>query len=100
MEAVDVRTRIQLKNILYATDFSPTANAAAPYVAELTNHYGAKLYALHVRAPAVNPMAPPASWKSLEEAAEIEAARARAQATTVRILPRKGIRQATKEAAA
>ena len=76
MKSVDVRTRIQLKNILYATDFSPTANAAAPYAAELTKHYGAKLYALHVRPQAVNPMAPPESWKSLEEAAEIEAERA------------------------
>jgi|SRR5579872_6181795 len=76
MKAVDVGTRIQLKNILYATDFSPTANAAAPYAAELTKHYGAKLYALHVQPP-VNPMTPPESWKGLEEAAEIEAGRAR-----------------------
>jgi nucleotide-binding universal stress UspA family protein len=77
MKAVDVRTRIQLKNIIYATDFSATANAAAPYAVELTKHYGAKLYALHVRPPAVNPMTPPESWKSLEEAAEIEAEQAR-----------------------
>jgi len=77
MKAADVRTRIQLKNILYATDFSATANAAAPYATELTKHYGARLYALHVRPPAVNPMTPPESWKGLEEAAEIEAGRAR-----------------------
>ncbi len=77
MKAADVRTRIQLKNILYATDFSATANAAAPYAAELTKHYGARLYALHVRPSAVNPMTPPESWKGLEEAAEIEAGRAR-----------------------
>lgn len=77
MKAIDVRTRIQLKNILYATDFSATANAAAPYAAGLTKHYGARLYALHVRPPAVDPMAPPQTWKGLEEAAEIEAGRAR-----------------------
>lgn len=77
MKAVDVRTRIQLKNILYATDFSAPADAAAPYAAEMAKHYGAKLYALHVQPPAVNPMTPPATWKGLEEAAEIEAGRAR-----------------------
>jgi len=77
MKAVDVRTRIQLKNILFATDFSASADAAAPYAAELAKHYGAKLYALHVQPPAVNPMTPPASWQGLEEAAEIEAGRAR-----------------------
>ena len=49
MKAANIETWIQLKNILYATDFSATANAAAPYAAELTKHYGARLYALHVR---------------------------------------------------
>lgn len=77
MKAADVRTRIQLKNILYATDFSAQANAAGPYAAELAKHYGAKLYALHVQPPAVNPMTPPESWRGLEEAAELEAGRAR-----------------------
>jgi nucleotide-binding universal stress UspA family protein len=71
MNQVDVRSRIQLKNILYATDFSEAAAAAAPYAAGLAKHYGSELYAIHVRPPAVNPMTPPESWKSLEEAAEI-----------------------------
>lgn len=73
MYLTDVTPRIQLKNILFCSDFSPSANAAAPYAAELSKHYGGKLYALHVRPPAVNPMAPPATWSGLEEAAEIEA---------------------------
>ena len=73
MRGLDVGTRIQLKNILYATDFSRAATAAAPYAAGLARHYGANLYAMHVRPPAVNPLAPPESWKSLEEAAEIMA---------------------------
>ena len=30
MKAVQARTRITLKNILFATDFSPAADAAAP----------------------------------------------------------------------
>jgi nucleotide-binding universal stress UspA family protein len=73
MKALEVSTRIQLKNILFATDFSPASNAAAPYASALAKRYGAKLYALHVRPPIVNPMTPPVSWKSLEEAASREA---------------------------
>jgi len=72
VKTLDVRTRIQLKNILFATDFSPASAAAAPYAAELAKRYGAKLYALHVRPPAVNSMTPPETWKGLEEAARIE----------------------------
>ena len=43
MKALDVRTRVQFKNILYMTDFSPAADAAVPYAAELAKHYPAKL---------------------------------------------------------
>jgi nucleotide-binding universal stress UspA family protein len=71
MNEVGLCSRIQLKNILYATDFSPAAAAAVPYAAGLAKHYGSELYAMHVRPPAVNPMAPPESWGSLEEAAKI-----------------------------
>jgi hypothetical protein len=73
MKALDVRTRVQLKNILFTTDFSPAADAAIPYAAELAKHYRAKLHALHVRPPVINPTTPPESWKGLEEAAGIEA---------------------------
>ncbi len=73
MKALEVHTRIQLKNILFATDFSPASDVAVPYAFELAKHYGAKVYALHVRPPIVNPMTPPVTWKSLEEAASREA---------------------------
>jgi len=72
MKTLDAQTRIQLKNILFTTDFSPAAAAALPYAGELAKHYGAKLYALHVRAPVINPMTPPAGWPALEKAAEEE----------------------------
>ena len=65
-------TRIELKNILFTTDFSDAANAAVPYVKELAKRFGAKVHALHVRTPAVNPMTQPSSWAGLEEAARIE----------------------------
>jgi nucleotide-binding universal stress UspA family protein len=72
MKATATRTRIQFKNILFTTDFSPAARAAVPFAAGLARQYGAKLYALHVRPPVVNPMTPPASWRGLEEAAKTE----------------------------
>src|SRR5215470_12946454 len=72
MNTVDVCARVQLKNILFPTDFSLAANEAAPYAAELARHYGANLHALHVRPPVINLMTPPETWDGLEEAAEIE----------------------------
>jgi len=69
MKAMEARTRIQFKNVLFATDFSPAASTAAPFAAELAKRYGAKLYALHVRPPVVNPMTPPGTWRALEKAA-------------------------------
>ncbi len=72
MKALDARTRIQLKNILFTTDFSPASVVAIPYATELAKRYGAKLYAFHVRPPAVNPMTMPVSWYGLEESAKRE----------------------------
>ncbi|HKQ87359.1 MAG TPA: universal stress protein [Candidatus Acidoferrales bacterium] len=65
---------IQLKNILFLTDFSETANRAGEYAGALAKTYGAKLFALHVQPPVVNPMTPPASWYNLEEVAETQQA--------------------------
>ena len=73
MKALETVTRISLKNILYTTDFSPTAEAAAPYAWELAKRYGAKVIALHVRPPEVNGMVPPESWAAIHEANERQA---------------------------
>lgn len=51
MRVLDARVRIQLKNILFCTDFSPAADFAFPYAADLARHFGAKLHALYVRNP-------------------------------------------------
>jgi nucleotide-binding universal stress UspA family protein len=72
MKTLDTRTRIQLQNVLFLTDFSPAANAAIPYATEVAKRFGAKLFALHMRAPAVNPMTEPATWATLEKTAEAE----------------------------
>jgi nucleotide-binding universal stress UspA family protein len=73
MKALDTMTRVSLKTILYTTDFSPSAEAAAPHALELARRYGAKVIALHVRQPQVNGMVPPESWQALREANAIQA---------------------------
>jgi nucleotide-binding universal stress UspA family protein len=77
MKAVSARARVQIKNVLFATDFSPAAAAAIPYVKEVATRYGAGLFALHVKPPVVNPMIPPASWAATVEAARAEEQRQR-----------------------
>lgn len=73
MKALETVTRISLKNILYTTDFSPTAEAAAPYAWELAKQYGAKVIALHVRPVESNGMVPPEAWAAVHEANELQA---------------------------
>ena len=73
MKALETVTRIFLKNILYTTDFSPTAEAAAPYAWELAKRYGAKVTALHVRPVESNGMVPPEAWAAVHEANELQA---------------------------
>ena len=73
MKALETVTRISLKNILYTTDFSPTAEAAAPYAGELAKRYGAKVVALHVRPMESNGMVPPEAWAAVHEANVLQA---------------------------
>ena len=72
MPATATQTRIQLKNILFATDFSWAANSAIPYVHEIAEHFGSRVLAVHIRPPVVNPMTYPTSWPVYIEAAEAE----------------------------
>jgi nucleotide-binding universal stress UspA family protein len=72
MNAVATRTRIQLKNILFATDFSDAAAAAIPYTIEIAKRYSSNLFALHVRPAVISPMASPAGWSALAAAAKME----------------------------
>ena len=73
MKALETVTRISLKNILYTTDFSPTAEAAATYAGELAKRYGAKVVALHVRPMESNGMVPPEAWAAVHEANILQA---------------------------
>src|SRR5437868_1647013 len=42
------KTRIELRNILVATDFSPASEIPFHYAKDLADHYGAELYIAHV----------------------------------------------------
>ncbi len=39
---------MEIKRILFPTDFSEGSDSALPYAADMAKHYGAKLYLLHV----------------------------------------------------
>ena len=73
MSAVATKARIALKNILFATDFSPAAEAALPYAIGLAKQYGAKVHGLHVRFPATYPIVGPEAMPQVLEAAEEQA---------------------------
>ena len=72
MKAVQARTRITLKNILFATDFSPAADAAVPLAIQIARRYGAKVYGVHVNRIDDYTAAAPNAWAAMAEAAEKE----------------------------
>jgi nucleotide-binding universal stress UspA family protein len=73
MATAKPQIHVTFRNILYATDFSPMAETAASYAAEVARRYGAKIFAVHVRPLDSYGMAPPESWAALKEAAEFQA---------------------------
>jgi nucleotide-binding universal stress UspA family protein len=72
MKAVQARTRIALKNILFATDFSVASIAATPFAVQLAQRYGAKVYGVHVNSFENYAMAAPEAIASMAAAAEEE----------------------------
>ena len=64
MSTTEVTHRIQLKNILYATDFSRAASAAFPYAAEFARRFGTKFYAVHARTPENHLLVAPEAWST------------------------------------
>jgi nucleotide-binding universal stress UspA family protein len=65
MKLLDTTTHLKLKNILYATDLSVTAERALPYTLEIARRYGSTLYVVHVTQPDVYPLVPPAAWPQM-----------------------------------
>jgi nucleotide-binding universal stress UspA family protein len=72
MKAVEARERIALKNILFATDFSTAADAAAPIAIQIAQRYGAKIIGLHVNPFDSYTAAAPDAWAAMAEATERE----------------------------
>lgn len=73
MATTKAQLHVGFRNILYATDFSPMAEVAASYAAEVARRYGSKVFAVHVRPLDSYGMAPPESWAALKEASEFQA---------------------------
>ena len=51
MKAVDTGTRINLKSILFLTDFSQPSEAALPFAIAIAREFAATIHALHVLIP-------------------------------------------------
>jgi len=71
-QAVQARTRITLKNILFGTDFSQAADTAAPIAIQIARRHGAKVYGVHVNRFDDYTVAAPNAWAAMAEAAEKE----------------------------
>ena len=61
------RTSLQIafRHILFATDFSTTADRALPYAVEIARRSFATIHAVHVISPDVYPQLPPAEWAEI-----------------------------------
>ncbi len=70
MKVLDPAGRLKLKNILFATDLSSTAEKALPRLLKIAEQYGATIYALHVIQPDVYPLLPPDAWPEMAREAE------------------------------
>lgn len=72
MNTVTGKSAVGFRHILFATDFSPAAAQAIPYVKTLAKCYEADLVVLHVRNPILSPMAEPAAYDIYLEAMKAE----------------------------
>ena len=73
MKSVQAKARIALKSILFATDFSPAADAAVPFAIQIARSYGAKVYGAHVNAVNDYTAVAPEAWTVMVEASENDA---------------------------
>ncbi|HXJ16791.1 MAG TPA: universal stress protein [Candidatus Polarisedimenticolia bacterium] len=71
MRLLDIPGHLALKNILYATDLSATAQKAMGYALGIAQRYSSTVYAVHVIQPDVYPFAPPAAWPQMDADEEI-----------------------------
>jgi len=68
VHAVEAGKRIALKNVLFATDFSPCSNAALAYALSVARRYGAALHAAHVMPTKAQMLSmAPENWPAVAE---------------------------------
>ncbi|MGH9679656.1 MAG: universal stress protein [Candidatus Acidiferrales bacterium] len=66
MNILATHQRANFQNILFATDFSSTANLALPYAVEIARRSGGTIHAVHVISPEINPLVPPEAWSQMD----------------------------------
>ena len=59
IESLERKPHLSFKNILFATDFSPSSAATLPYAETIARHYGSKIYVAHVTPPEAYSLVPP-----------------------------------------
>jgi len=74
MNATTARAAIQLKNAVFATDFSPAASAALPFAGSIAKLFGANLFAVHARTPENYALPATEVWPIANEQLEKETA--------------------------
>src|SRR5215470_15912605 len=72
MNATTARAAIQLKNIIFATDFSPAASVALPFAGSIAKQFGANLFAVHAKTPENYALPPTEVWPIYNEQLEKE----------------------------
>src|ERR1700751_4156784 len=82
MTRIAESTRINLKSVLYLTDFSEASEAALPFALAVASNYGANVHALHVLTPMI-PEACPEAIRADEKLANAEMAKADLRLTGV-----------------
>jgi nucleotide-binding universal stress UspA family protein len=81
MTPLDSKSRVALKKILLATDFSPASEATLPYALTIARQYGSTLYIAHVISPEFMDLLP-----SEATAAKLQEARQFTQQNMERLL--------------
>jgi nucleotide-binding universal stress UspA family protein len=69
--ALDTKSLLRVKNILYATDLSFASERALPFAHEIARRYGAMVHVVHAIQPDVSPFVPPTEWPRMAEDEEV-----------------------------
>jgi nucleotide-binding universal stress UspA family protein len=69
---IPVVPAIEIKRILYATDFSPASAPALPVISALARRYGSRVFAAHVCSAVAHPMVAPQLASALDHKHERE----------------------------